>query len=91
MSNRFGKNITITVFGESHGSMIGAVVDGFPSGLKVDEEKLNAFMDKRRAVGKISTARQEADKVEFVAGVKDGVTEGSPITLLIKNDSFFQG
>lgn len=85
MSNILGKNITVTLFGESHGPYIGAVLDGFPSGVKIDEELLKAQMNKRKAIGKISTSRHEEDEVEFVSGVKNGVTEGSPITILIKN------
>lgn len=87
MSNTIGKNIRVTLFGESHGPYIGAVLDGFPSGIKIDEDFLISQMNKRRAVGKISTGRNEEDKVEFVSGVKDGITEGSPITVLIKNNN----
>ena len=87
MSNTLGKNIKVTLFGESHGPCIGAVLDGFPGGVKIDEDILTSQMNKRKAVGKISTSRKEEDIVEFISGVKDGVTEGTPITLIIKNNN----
>ena len=85
MSNSFGKAIKVTLFGESHGPAIGAVVDGLPPGLRIDETYIAAEMDRRRAAGKISTARHEADLPEFISGTKDGYTEGTPLTILIRN------
>ena len=87
MKSTFGQNLTISLFGESHGTAIGCVLDGFPSGMKIDVDFLNAQMDKRRAQGSISTARREADQVKFVSGVKNGVTCGTPICLMIENTS----
>ena len=80
MSFSFGNKIKISLFGQSHSQMMGVVIDGLPSGIKIDEEKLSAFMA-RRAPGndEFSTPRKEADKVHFVSGVVDGVTCGSPI------------
>ena len=87
MKSTFGQNLTISLFGESHGSAIGCVIDGFPSGMKIDFEFLNAQMGKRKAHGTISTARREADEVKFVSGIKDGITCGTPICLMIENTS----
>jgi chorismate synthase len=85
MKNTFGSSVSVTIFGESHGGMIGAVLDGIAPGIEVDEEFIAAQMDLRKAVGKISTARHEADEVRIVSGVFNGRTTGTPITLLIAN------
>lgn len=87
MKSTIGQNLTISLFGESHGPGIGCVIDGFPSGMNIDMEFLSAQMDKRRAQGSLSTARHEADQVKFVSGVLNGVTCGTPICLLIENAS----
>ena len=70
MSFSFGNKIKISIFGQSHSEMMGCVIDGLPSGLEIDEEKLSAFMA-RRAPGndEFSTPRKEADKVRFVSGI----------------------
>ncbi len=85
MKNTIGHVLTLTLFGESHGEAIGCVLDGLPSGLKVDEAYIAKQMDLRRAAGSLSTARREADLPRFVSGVKDGFTEGTPLTILIDN------
>lgn len=85
MKNTMGHNITMTVFGESHGAAIGCVLDGLPSGFRISRERLKEDMDRRRAVGAISTGRSEADQVEFLSGIKDDVTEGTPLAILIRN------
>ena len=85
MKNTFGSSVTVTIFGESHGTMIGAVLDGIAPGLEVDEEFIASQMSLRKAVGKISTARHEADEVKIVSGVFNGRTTGTPVTLLIAN------
>ena len=87
MKNSFGNNLTITLFGESHGEAIGCVLDGVAPGIAVDEEYIENEMQKRRAKGGISTPRKEADMVEFLSGVKDGCTEGTPILMLIRNEN----
>ena len=66
MKNIFGNNITISLFGESHGLAIGCVLDGIAPGIKVDEEYIDRMMDLRRAKGRISTSRHEADKAKIV-------------------------
>ena len=86
MSSSYGKNLIVTIFGESHGAGIGCVLDGFPAGFRPDFDALAAFMA-RRAPGAApgSTARREADKPEIISGIFDGRTTGSPITALIRN------
>ena len=85
MKNTLGNELTVTVFGESHGPAVGCVIDGLPSGVRIDLERLRRDMDYRRAAGAISTARSEADEVKFLSGVKDGIIEGTPLTLMIEN------
>lgn len=86
MSSVFGKRLTVSIFGQSHAEAIGVVIDGFPSGFEVDREALDAFMA-RRAPGNaaFATARREADHVEFLSGLVDGVTCGAPICAIIRN------
>lgn len=81
-----GKNIQVSVFGQSHSKAIGAVIDGLPAGFAVDEEKVHAFMA-RRAPGraKFSTSRKEADSPVVLSGLLDGVTCGAPLGVMIEN------
>ena len=86
MKNTFGNTVTMTIFGESHGPAVGAVLDGLAAGLPVDEAAIAAAMDRRRARGDgLSTARTEADAVEFLSGVYEGRTTGTAVTLMIRN------
>ena len=85
MKNTFGSSVSLTLFGESHGSAIGAVLDGLSPGIKIEEEYIAKKMQQRMPYGKISTARHEEDKVEIVSGVYNGFTTGTPIALIIKN------
>lgn len=91
MKNTFGNNITVTLFGESHGPAIGCVIDGLPSGFQIDEAQLRHDMEQRRSVNALSTGRSEPDEVEFLSGVKDMVTEGTPIALVIRNTNVRRG
>jgi len=91
MSNTAGRIITLTLFGESHGPAIGAVLDGLPAGVRIDEEFIRARMNQRRAAGTISTARHEADNPEFLSGIRNGFTEGTPIAILIRNADVHRG
>ena len=86
MKNVLGNQITITLFGESHGEMIGCVMDGLPPGLTIDNDFIERQMSKRKAVGNISTARNEEDIVNIVSGVYNGKTTGTPLTIIIKNE-----
>ncbi len=85
-SNSFGKLLTVTTFGESHGPAIGCVVDGCPPGLAIAPEEFRPDLD-RRATGKsrYTSQRHEADDVEILSGVYEGRTTGTPIALLIRN------
>ena len=85
-SNSFGKLLTVTTFGESHGPAIGCVVDGCPPGLAIAVEDFRNDLD-RRATGRsrYTSQRREADDVEILSGVFEGVTTGTPIALLIRN------
>jgi chorismate synthase len=87
MKNNIGTNISLTVFGESHGPQIGAVLDGLPAGFAVDEDRIAADMEKRRAKGRISTQRHEADEVHIVSGYFNGYTTGTALTILINNSN----
>ena len=82
MKNTFGSDLSLTIFGESHGRAIGAVLDGMAAGLPVDEAFLAACMDKRRARGDgLSTPRVEADTVQLLSGVVNGRTTGTPAAM----------
>ena len=85
-SNSFGKLLTVTTFGESHGPAIGCVVDGCPPGLELSADEFRSDLD-RRATGKTrhTSQRREADEVEILSGVYEGKTTGTPIALLIRN------
>ena len=85
MKNTFGNQITVTIFGESHGTGIGVVVDGLAPGIKVDEEFIRGQLDKRRPAGKISTARREQDEYTIESGVFNGYTTGTPLCIVIPN------
>ena len=87
MKNTFGNNIALTVFGESHGKMIGAVIDGLPAGITVNEEFISHQLDLRRPYGKISTPRHETDKFQIVSGVFNNKTTGTPICIVIPNEN----
>lgn len=87
MKNTFGQSVSLTIFGESHGEQIGAVLDGMAPGIKIEEEYIKGRLALRRAVGRISTARQEEDKFSICSGVWDGYTTGTPICILIPNQS----
>ena len=85
MRNTFGNNITVTLFGESHGEFVGAVIDGLPAGIKIDEDYIEREMNKRRSVSALSTARREEDIPHFISGIRNGFTEGTPVTILVEN------
>ncbi|MBQ9080383.1 MAG: chorismate synthase [Clostridia bacterium] len=85
MKNILGNALTVTLFGESHGVAIGAVIDGIAPGVEVDREYIAAKLSLRRPSGKISTARREMDEYIIESGVYDGKTTGTPICILIPN------
>lgn len=84
--NTFGTLFTVTSFGESHGSAIGCIVDGCPPGMPLCEADIQPFLDKRKpGQSKYTTQRREADAVQILSGVFEGLTTGTPIALLIQN------
>ena len=87
MKNTFGNNMSITIFGESHGAYIGAVLDGLAPGITIDDEFIGEQLRKRRPSGKISTARQEKDPYQIVSGAFEGKTTGTALTIIIPNQS----
>ena len=86
MKNSFGNSVQITLFGESHGAAIGAVLDGFAPGIEVNEAFIAAQMEKRQGIAEISTKRREKDAVRILSGVFNGKTTGAPITFYIENN-----
>ena len=87
MKNVFGNQITVTLFGESHGAQIGAVIDGLAPGLDVDLEFMRKQLNLRKPHGKISTQRVETDEPHIVSGVFEGKTTGTPICILFENSN----
>ena len=86
MSNTFGKIFKLTSFGESHGIAIGGVIDGCPAGIEIDIKLIQKQLNRRRpGQSVITTSRDEKDKVEFLSGIFEGKTLGTPIGFLIKN------
>lgn len=86
MAATYKNHIELTIFGESHGKTIGIVIGNLPSGIHIDEQEIAKDM-KRRAPGQnlMSTARKEADRVEIISGLQDGITTGAPLTGIIYN------
>lgn len=84
--NTFGSLLRLTTFGESHGPAIGGILEGFPSGIEIDFSLVEKDMARRRpGQSTISTPRSEADQVEFLSGIFEGISTGSPIAFLIRN------
>ncbi|MFV0381732.1 MAG: chorismate synthase [Breznakia sp.] len=87
MKNTFGTNFKITIFGESHGDMIGCVIDGLSAGIKLNENYIKHYLHMRKPKGTISTSRQEMDQIHYICGYFNGYTTGTPLTILIKNEN----
>lgn len=87
MKNTYGQSVSLTIFGESHGKAIGAVIDGLAPGICVDEEKIKKALAKRRPSSSIDTARSENDNFEILSGVFNGKTTGTPIAIVILNEN----
>ncbi len=84
--NTLGQIVRVTTFGESHGPAVGAVLDGLPPGIEISEADMQKEMDRRRpGQSKVSTSRQESDKLEILSGVFEGQTTGAPIAMLVRN------
>ena len=86
MGSSFGDLFRISTFGESHGGGVGVIVDGCPPRLELDLEAIQAELDRRKpGQSKITTPRKEADQVEILSGLLDGVTLGTPIAMVVRN------
>lgn len=88
MSNTIGKIFRLTSFGESHGPAIGGVIDGFPAGIAVDEAFIQSELARRRpGQSRLTTPRNEADKLELLSGIFEGHTTGCPIGFIVRNQN----
>ena len=85
MSSIVGNILKISLFGESHGEVIGMTINNFPCGVKLPYELINKELLKRKSIEDISTPRNENDNVEFISGVLNDVTTGAPLTFIIRN------
>ena len=86
--NTFGTRFRLTTFGESHGAAIGGVIDGFPSGIAIDLDFIQAELDRRRpGQSLLTTARKEGDKVEILSGIFEGRSTGCPIGFIVRNEN----
>lgn len=84
MSSEYGQNIKLTVFGESHASAVGVVIEGLPAGEAIDEERIMNFMRRRMGGKAWSTPRKEEDRPEFLCGLLGGKTTGAALCAIIK-------
>ena len=87
MKNSIGKSVIVTLFGESHGPAIGAVIDGLAPGIKIDTDYIDSKLELRKPYGSISTARHEADNYSIISGVYNGMSTGTPICIIIPNSA----
>ena len=86
MGNTFGKIFQISTWGESHGPAVGVTIDGCPAGVPIDEEAIQVELDRRRpGQSDITTPRSEADRLEVLSGVFEGISTGAPILLMVRN------
>ena len=84
--NSFGQIFRLTSFGESHGKGIGGIIDGCPAGLEIDLDFIQNELDRRKpGQSKITTQRDESDQVEFLSGIFEGKTQGTPIGFIVRN------
>ena len=87
MGSVFGNKLKISLFGESHGSGLGVVIDNFPYGIKIDFPEVEREMQRRRPGGKYATKRNETDAFEVLSGICNGFTTGAPICAIIRNEN----
>ncbi len=87
MSSIWGKNVQISIFGESHGKAIGVTINGLQAGFPLDTEEIAKYMARRKASGTLSTPRKEDDLPEIISGVFEGKTTGAPLTAIIYNNN----
>jgi len=87
-ANTFGRILRLSSFGESHGKAVGGLIDGFPSNFEIDLDAVQYEVNRRRSnQSKYSSKRQEADKVEYLSGIFEGKTLGTPIAFFVKNQN----
>ena len=87
MSSTIGKIFRLTTFGESHGPAVGGVIDGIPSGVEIDFDKINLALRRRKpGSSKFYSQRNEKDIPEFLSGIYNGISLGTPIGFIIRND-----
>ena len=87
-SNTTGEIFKVTTFGASHGTALGATIDGCPAGLPLNEEDIQKYLDKRKpGQNSTTTARKESDTVEILSGVFEGKTTGTPISMVVWNEN----
>ena len=90
--NSLGRNFRITTFGESHGAVVGVVIDGCPPGMDLAEDDIQPFLDRRRpGTSPLTSPRQEKDRVEILSGIFEGKTTGAPIALFVFNEDQHAG
>lgn len=86
--NTYGRIFTFTSFGESHGASLGVVLDGFPSGIKVDEDIIHDMLSRRRGgQSLLTTQRKESDSFTILSGIYNGYTTGTPIAVVVRNEN----
>jgi len=87
MKNTFGQSLSVTIFGESHGAAVGAVIDGIAPGIDVIDEEIRRQLTRRRPSSSLDTKRQESDNYQILSGVFNGKTTGTPICIMIPNEN----
>lgn len=92
MGSTWGNKFKVSIFGESHGNGIGAVIDGLPSGIEIDLERVQHELNRRAARGNpLATPRKEGDQIEILSGIFNGKTTGAPLAGLIRNENTRSG
>lgn len=92
MGSTWGNKFKLSIFGESHGNGIGAVIDGLPAGIKIDLERVQSELNRRAARGNpLATPRKEGDQIEVLSGIFNGKTTGAPLAGLIRNENTRSG
>lgn len=91
MKNTFGQSVSVTLFGESHGEAVGAVIDGLAPGIAVSEEEIARQLSRRRPSSPLDTPRQERDNFKILSGVFGGKTTGTPVCIVIPNENVRSG
>ncbi|KPV46031.1 chorismate synthase [Acidiplasma aeolicum] len=84
-----GNRLKLTIFGSSHGPYIGGILDGLPAGVNIDMDYINKWLDRRRpGINSITTQRKESDRIEFISGLKEFYTDGSPLGFIFRNEDY---